>query len=209
MNEDDPAELRASALRQRAIALIDDDQQAALSIARSIDVSWYACQALAWIGRRWSGREWTQILDEAARRGDSVEDPYQQASSAAWPIQAFLEREPESIAAGRLLRQALARSNKIGNLGSRSEALFTLFQATLPHGESRWRPVLDALIVASEPLVNWRQRRNLRDALQMTATHHPDSAEDLAGRIADPNLRTYVRRRLISDGKVIPRPFFW
>ncbi len=53
------------------------------------------------------------------------------------------------------------------------------FQAVLPYERGLWAPVLDELVIASEPVLNWRQQRDFRHVIQLllaidvTPVSHP------------------------------------
>jgi len=196
--------------RTRACDLANVDPVHALEIARGISDPWYACQAFAWVGRFWPGADFRSVIAEGARAANRSLDPYQVVAAAAWPVRAFLERDVRADAR-MLIKEVLPVTPDIENLGSRSEALFTLLQAALPYEGPLWRPVLIALIEASEPTLSWRQRRNLRDAASMVFGVDSDQAKSIGLKITSPDLRRIIEKVLASPAKTClsPRQFFW
>ena len=94
-------------------------------------------------------------------------------------------------------------------MGSRSEALFSIFQAAKPFDIGLWRPVLVALIEASEPALSWRQLRNLKNAVAMAAASNPEVARQSLEKLADPKNLSAVQRYLNEGITAEPRPYFW
>jgi len=103
----------------------------------------------------------------------------------------------------------LQRAEDIEILGSRSEALFLLFQAVFPAGREHWRPVLEALRQASAPLINWRQRRNLLDAALIVFGEDEQLALEMISGVNDPKLKKKFEKVSVTSEARGPRPFFW
>jgi hypothetical protein len=117
-----------------------------------------------------------------------------------------VSREGEYCSCHRI---PLPLARTIENLGSRSEALMLLFQATLPYERELWSPILDELVIASEPVLNWRQRRNFRHVIQLLMGIDVDLVFDLKSRVLDPTLRKAADKTLEVGSAASPRPFFW
>jgi hypothetical protein len=183
---------------------------AALESARAITEPWFACQALAWTGRYWPQSDFAKILDEALQTIEQDRDPFRVVAGAAWPIRAFIER-----GAGERIRnivpELILRSSEIANMGSRSEALLTLFQAVALAEKDMWRPVLDELVRVSFPFVNWRQPRNLRLVVLMLVNVDNDVAQDVLSGLPDGRLKSQITNRLQTEDSRhhTPRKFFW
>jgi len=94
-------------------------------------------------------------------------------------------------------------------MGSRSEALFSIFQASKPFFPDLWQPVFAALVEAAEPVLSWRQLRNLKSAVAMVAGSNPDLARRSLDKLSDPKNLSTVRRYLDEAIFAEPRPFFW
>jgi hypothetical protein len=167
------------------------------------------CQALSWVARFVRDQKHVRktaeaAIDAAARE----EDLYKAVFPLAWPIRALLERGEEKVAAEQLQR-ALHKSDGVTPAASRSEAVFLLFQATL-HGSDRlWVTVFDKLVAVSLPTENWRQRRNVRDAVLMVATVDYPHAKAFIGTLEDEKLKAELWSRMDAKKYLSPRPFFW
>ncbi len=196
--------------RDRAASLVHSNPSAALALARQIADPWFACQALAGVGRFWPSDDFEAVINEAFEIGRKCSDPYQVVASAAWPVRALIERGVSNQISTAIL-SLLALADQIESLASRSEALFLLFQATKPDLQTNWLPVLEELAKASFPTVHWRQRRNLRDAILIAAIEDRRLANDILSRLPDGKLKTHIEKRLSTldstDGYV--RAFFW
>jgi hypothetical protein len=196
--------------RDRASALVYSDPSAALTLAREINDPWFACQALAWVGRFWPGDDFESVINEAFDIGRKCSDPYQVVASAAWPVRALIERGASSQISTIVL-PLLAVANAIPSFASRSEALFLLFQATKPGMQTNWLPVLEELIKASFPTLHWRQSRNLSEAILIVAADDNRLANDILHRLPEDRLKTQIEKRLntLDPTNARPRKFFW
>ncbi len=83
-----------------------------------------------------------------------------------------------------------------------------LFQAALPYEKAVWGPVLDELILASEPVLNWRQRRNFQSVVQLLLGRDAELADASAARVSDQALRRLADKALEAGTAIPPRPFF-
>ena len=119
--------------RDHATRLAAINFSAALAAAREVSDPWYACQALAWVARYAPETELPRIAEEALEEAARASDPYQRVGASAWPVRALIERE-QSARVHSLLPAILAQVGQIDNFGSRSQALFLLFQAVFPLG---------------------------------------------------------------------------
>jgi hypothetical protein len=202
---DNPAQAR-----DRAISLAHSDPSAAITLAREINDPWFACEALAWVGRFWPGDDFESVINEAFEIGRQCSDPYQVVASAAWPVRALIERGASSQISTIVL-PLLAVANEIPSLASRSEALFLLFQATKPGTQTNWIPVLEELIKASFPTLHWRQSRNLSEAILIVAADDNRLANDILHRLPEDRLKTQIEKKLntLDPTNARPRKFFW
>jgi hypothetical protein len=154
----------ATQQRDTAGRLAPIDPTRALAIARAIEDPWFACQALAWVARFAPDDQFMGIIKESLRVCRAEVDPYRVVAPVAWPIRAIVERNCLEMLPS-VIPELLLRAEDIEILASRSEALFLLFQAVFPAGRENWLAVFQALREASTPLMSWRQRRNLCDAI--------------------------------------------
>jgi hypothetical protein len=196
--------------RDRACSLAHSDPSAALTLAREINDPWFACQALAWVGRFWPGDDFESVINEAFEVGRKCSDPYQAVASAAWPLRALIERGA-SGQINTIVLSLLAVANEIASFASRSEALFLLFQATKPGMQANWLPVLEELIKASVPTLNWRQSRSLSAAILIVAADDNRLANDIVHRLPEGRLKTQIEKRLtkLDPTRNRLRWFFW
>lgn len=196
--------LQPSQMRNQVQRLCEAEPAEALKIARHISDPWFCSQALSWVGRYWRDTKFAEILQEAADVALRASDPYQTVGASAWPVRALLEG---GATATTIARRTLPLARRIENLGSRSEALMLLFQAALPYDKVVWAPVLDELVIASEPVLNWRQRRNFQGVIRLLLGRDANLAADLTGKVSDETLRRSAEKAL-KGGAISSRPFF-
>jgi hypothetical protein len=194
--------------RELAHRLSRSEPEKALEVARKINDPWFKCQALSQVARYWPQADYKRLLQEAVDAADAQNDTYKQVAVSAWPIRAYLERG-EASSAKVLLNQYTSAATRIENMGSRSEALFMVFQAAKPFAPDLWQPVFWALMAATEPALAWRQRRNIRDAVAMIAQDGPALVEKAVARLSDDQAFRAFRRDLANGRRAEPRPFFW
>ena len=194
--------------RELAHRLSSSEPEQALMVAREINDPWFRCQALSQVARYWPQADYDRLLKEAVDAADSQDDAYKRVAVSAWPIRAYLERG-EVSQARELLERYTPAAARIENMGSRSEALFMVFQAAKPFAPDLWQPVLRALVAATEPALAWRQRRNVRDAIAMVTQGGPALVEEALASLSDDKTVAAVRRDLAKGRCAEPRPFFW
>ena len=199
-----------SATQQRTLAgrLAPTDSARALATARAIKDSWFACQALAWVARYAPDQQFIKIIKESLRVCSTELDPYRVVAPAAWPIRAIVERSHSELLPS-IIPDLLRRAKEIENMGSRSEAIFLLFQAVFPAERKNWFPVLQSLRDASMPLINWRQRRNLCEAVLMVSNEDEQLALEITNGLADSNLKNKIEKQLATPKVNAPRAFLW
>ncbi len=180
----------------------------ALSTARAIQDPWFACQALAWVARFAPESEFSKIVQESLRVVRAEVDPYRVVAPSAWPIRAIVERNHLEMLAA-VVPDLLLRARDIKILASRSEALFLLFQAVFPAGREEWLPVLESLRQASTPLISWRQKRNLLDAIMIVQGEDEQLAFEMYDALDDQKLKRKVGKMLTLSEQRLPRIFFW
>lgn len=193
--------------REAAISLAASDFEAALKAARAVSDPWFACQALAWVGRFAPENRVEPVLKEAIRAAWSAADPYRFAS-LAWPLRALIERDRSHLTE-EPLGEFLRRSPSIRPPSSRSEALVLVFQAVFPAGRLWWHPVLVEIRDASQPVLHWRQARSIGDAVLIVAGVDPDLARAFAEGVQDDRARREIGRGWDRGEFPPPRPFFW
>ena len=199
-----------SATQQRDLAsqLAPSDSARALSTARAIPDPWFACQALAWVARFAPDVEFSNIIRESLRVSRNEDDAYRVVAPAAWAIRAIAERNHLEMFPS-VIPELLVRAEQIENLASRSEALFLLFQAIFPAGRKHWQAVLASLRKASTPLISWRQRRNLLDAILIVRGEDEELALEIKNSLDDQKLKGKIERMWATAESRLPRQFFW
>lgn len=197
-----------TAARNLSNRLALDQPGQALIVAREIESPWFRCQALSHVARYWPDEKYDRLLDEAVRAADSQDDVFKRVAVSAWPIRAYLERG-NPCPARKLLTKYTRASSAIDNMGSRSEALFMIFQASKPFAFDLWQPVFWALVDAAEPALSWRQRRNLRDAVAMVGSESPELAQQTLQKLSDEKNLSAIRSFLNKPRFAEPRQFFW
>ena len=200
--------MNATQQRDTAGRLAPTDPTRALAAARAIADPWFACQALAWVARFAPEDQFVSIIKESLRVCRAEVDPYRVVAPAAWPIRAIVERNHLELLTS-VIPALLRRAEDIEILSSRSEALFLLFQAVFPAGRVNWFPVLESLRGASTPLISWRQRRNLGDAILMVWGEDKSLAQEILRVLDDVKLKKKVEKLLATSEPVVPRAFFW
>jgi hypothetical protein len=182
---------------------------AALEAARGERSHRGQCQALAWVARYARDQQHVRKTAEAATHAAArEEDLYNAIFPLAWPIRALMERS-EVKAAAELLTIALQKSDVVTPAASRSEAVFLLFQAVALGSDRLWEPAFEKLALASLPSDNWRQTRNMRDAILIAATMDWPYAKAFADKLEDEKLKLAVLARMKESKLQPPRPFFW
>lgn len=200
--------MTSTAARTLASRFAPDQPERALSVARAIEAPWFRCQALSQVARYWPDEKYHRILKEAVRAADLQDQVFNQVAVSAWPIRAYLERG-DAPRAKKLLVKGTQASRAIDNMGSRSEALFSIFQAAKPFAIDLWQPVFWALVEAAEPALSWRQLRNLKYAVAMVASDNPCLAHQVLEKLVEPKNLSTVRRYLDTPLNIQPRPYFW
>jgi hypothetical protein len=199
--------ISATQLRQLAGRLAPTDPARALATARAIQDPWFACQALAWVARYIPDEQFPKIIEESLRVCSAEIDPYRVVAPTAWPIRAIVERNHSQLLG--FVPGLLRRAKDIENMGSRSEAIFMLFQAIFPAGPGNWFSVLQSLREASTPLINWRQRRNLCNAVLLVRNEDEQLALEIINDLEDLKLKKKIAKMWATSKTHNPRPFFW
>lgn len=194
--------------RQLAHRLSGTSPDEALAVARNIKDAWFRCQALSQVARYWPHKDCYRLLKEALAAANSQDDVYKQVTVSAWPIRAYLQRGGPSSAKSIVEKCAEAASS-IENMGSRSEALFMVFQAAKPGGVDLWKQAFWGLVKATEPALAWRQRRNIRDAIAMVAGDYPQLVQTALSKLTDEKTISAIKRDVKNSRLAQPRPFFW
>ena len=200
--------MKPTAARNLSNRLAMDQPEEALRIAREIQSPWFKCQALSHVARYWPDEKYAKLLEEAVRSADSQDQVFNCVAVSAWPIRAYLERGNPSPAK-KLLIKGTQAARTIENMGSRSEALFSIFQAARPFEFELWQPVFLTLVVEAEPASSWRQLRNLKNAAAMVSSEHPALLENALTKLSDVKTPSTVKRYLDEHIHAEPRPYFW
>ena len=198
----------ATQQRDTAGRLATADPTRALAVARAIEEPWYACQALAWVARFAPEDLFVEIIKESLQVCRAELDPYRVVAPAAWPIRAIVERGRSEMLPA-FIPELLLRAQDIEILASRSEALFLLFQAVFPAGREYWLTVFQSLRGASIPLISWRQRRNLCDAISIVWGEDRLLALEVLNDLDDAKLKKKIEKLLATSEPSVPREFFW
>lgn len=154
-------------LRDRCQELSKTDSEAALQLARAIDVPWYRSQALSWIAR-YSEYEACSIAQEAAVAAARGDDAYQKVAVRAWEIAALAERGLFEEAR-RSLIDAIADAPSVEPSASRAEALILLLHAALRIGDDESGQVCTELVATCGTDYHWRCKRALKDAHRLSS----------------------------------------
>lgn len=141
------------------------DPQAALQLARAIDVPWYRSQALSWIAR-YSEYDACIIAKEAAVAAARGDDAYQRVAVRAWEIAALAERGLLEEARCSL-NDAIADAPSVEPSASRAEALILLLHAALRLGEEEGDHVRTEIVTTCGKDYHWRCKRALKDAQKL------------------------------------------
>jgi len=200
--------MSATQQRDRAARLAPGDPALALSTARAIHDPWFACQALAWVARFGPEEEFAKTVYESLRVVRDEVDPYRVVAPSAWPIRAIVERDHMELLPS-VIPELLLRAEEIELMVSRSEAVFLLFQAVFPAGREHWLPVLDSLRQASTPLISWRQKRNLADAIMIVRSEDEQLAFEIYDAVDDQKLKRKITKMWAIPELHLPRKFFW
>jgi hypothetical protein len=199
--------INASRARDRAAELAKLDSPGALREARAITEPWYRAQALAFVIRFAPQKEIDEISAEAFEACRSCADAYQHLAAAAWPLAALIERgafEPVR----EVLAALLAREGEVQPASSRSEALFTLFQACFDLDAVTREDFVQRLVAAHVDAQHWRSRRNLIDALAMLNGRDAEAAKRIAATVDDQRVRRRMEEIFRAKERMRPRPFF-
>ena len=199
--------MSATNQRDHAIRIAPSDPERALSQAEEIDDPWVSTQALAAVLRYGPEHRIDVVCRRALVRAGECSDAYRRGAALAWLIRALAERGHTSQATTVLdecVRQALQSTPA----GSRSEALYLLYQAAYPLGQRIVAPLLRHLSALQESAPHWRASRALAHALAMHSVIAPDSFSSIVSSVRDPRISPRVHR-YIALGLTRPREFFW
>ncbi len=183
------------------------DNTAALELARQIESPWFGCQALAYVARYAPNEHVVEYAEEALRVGRRNDDLFGVVGSSAWVVRALIERNATDLL-DKVLAELVETTNQIENMASRSEAVFSLFQSAFPIDSERWKMLFEALMRATEPMLHWRQARNLRDAFLMIAKVDRRFVDEYIHRVGDEKTRRKIQDRIASGERLLPRGFF-
>lgn len=156
-------------LRDRCQELSKTDPEAALQLARAIDLPWYKSQALSWIAR-YSENKACAIAAEAADAAACGGDMYQRVAVRAWEIAALAERGLVEEAR-RSLNDVITDAPMIEPSASRAEALMLLLHAALHIGKEQGDQVCAALVTTCGKEGHWRCKRALKVAQELRSGH--------------------------------------
>ncbi len=215
-------------LRNRVCDLAPSDWAAALKIAISIPLPWYRVQSLAVVVTTAPDNRVDDLLDRACRTARTDKDAFRSLAVLAWVIDAALFRDRTKEAA-RVLRSALAGSDKITPPSSRARALGLLVERATRVGEQNARDAANALFntvttLIADPFPKWRNRgllylkravvtldRDHRTLVEDLLTAHfgPDGAAAILSRLDKPwndRLTTLLLPKPPSNATSAPPP---
>jgi hypothetical protein len=184
------------------------DTVRALHFARRIPDPWFRTQALACVARYAPDKQVESLVREALRTARECDEPSGTAIVSAWPIRALIERQRLS-AAKRAIGPVLAIVAKVKRVGSRAEAMDTLWHAVFPGGAAFRKRILGTLGDICPPDAHWRAKRLYVDIVSTLASDDVATAELVLARMPAGAARRKAIKAL-GDGRVhAPRPFFW
>jgi hypothetical protein len=196
-------------LRDRIFALAKaGDVEAGYVLCHGFDSSWFAAQALAYVGRFAEDADRSrELIIESVNTAERCADAFERAAVSSWPLRAAVERSHHDLAA-TILANAVGEADNIENLGSRSEALFHLYQASFPLGKSATLLVLERIISVAKLSPSWRSGRAAVDALVIHAGEDKFTSLTLAEELPEGKYKRQATSRLHSGGASAPRTFF-
>jgi hypothetical protein len=93
-------------------------------------------------------------------------------------------------------------------VGSRAEALDTLWHAIFPGGD-QFRRLLLGVIASCPPDAHWRAKRLYVDIVSTLATEDAAAAELVLARMPEGAAKRKAAKVLGAGRATPPRPFFW
>lgn len=184
--------------------LIRTNERAARDHARTAPVGRARCIALAHVA--YHASDVCPLAAQALAQAWKDPEPYGVVMSVAWPIRALLKRGQVDKAHAATQR-VLPCIPDITPAGSRAEAVFLLFQATLIGPPTLWKPVLEALLVGVEAPMHWRHARAVLEALHMVHTLDAAAAVPYMARLTDARLQRKLRADMAKWPCRRPREF--
>jgi hypothetical protein len=183
------------------------DTDRALHFARRIPDPWFRTQALACVARWAPDKQVEPLVREALRTALECDQAFGTAMVTAWPLRALIERE-RLAAARRALVRVLGIIPTVEPLGSRAEALDTLWHAIFPGGV-QFRRLLLGAIDSCAPDAHWRAKRLYVDIVSTLAKEDGAAAELVLAQMPQGAAKRKAAK-VFGEGKSIsPRPFFW
>ena len=165
-------------------------------------------QSLGWIIRFAGEPNIRPVVDAAFKSAFENEDSYKAVASAAWPLRALGERG-DLRAVRKFLPKVLALVPKIENAVARGDALFLLFQALLPIGETDVAAVLRLLTNTCKEMNSWKGPEILRDVALMIGAKNAEKARAIVAGMPECRARRQAAKRLDAGEMLEPRQFFW
>ncbi|RYG58517.1 hypothetical protein EON80_26955 [bacterium] len=175
----------------------------ALGMANGISAPWFRCQALAGVARYASDEQVIKIAKAAIAAALKADDHYKQVAATAWPFRALIERNREAEAV-KLLSPILELSAQISNPVSRSDALFSLWEAFYP--AAGHKSVLGALVRSCQG--HWKADQILRQVVLIIAAQDRDQAHRIAASMSESQSKRQALRRLDEGQFESVRSFF-
>ena len=96
-----------------------------------------------------------------------------------------------------------------GDAGPKHGHRWATIATALGTGREIWFPILQSLREASTPLINWRQRRNLRDAVLIVWGEDEQLGLEIVHGLDDVKLKRKIEKMLATSERCVPRRFFW
>ena len=183
------------------------DTERALKFARRIPDPWFRTQALACVARWAPAKQVEPLVREALRTAHECDDAAGTAIVSAWPLRALIERG-RLVVAKRALVSVLGIIPKVKLVGSRAEAVDTLWHAIFPGGV-QFRRLLLGTLASCAPDAHWRAKRLYVDVVSTLAAEDAAAAELVLAQMPQGPAKRKAAK-VLGEGKVTsPRPFFW
>ncbi len=183
------------------------DAERALHFARRIPDPWFRTQALSCVARWAADKQVEPLVREALRAARECDRKAGTAIVSAWPLRALIERE-RVAAARRALVRVLAIIPEVEPVGSRAEALDTLWHAIFPGGV-QFRRLLLGAIDSCGPDAHWRAKRLYVDIVSTLAKEDGAAADRVLAQMP-PGAAKRKAAKVLGEGRSMsPRPFFW
>jgi len=186
-------------------ALLPEQVERALLVAREIRDPWYRCQALTFTARHLNdGDTARDALLEALDAAYQQNEPNRIVTIASWPISVLSSVHPDVATehTTRLLGIAASEAHTL----RRADALIRLFEAVYKLPVLR-ESVFHDLLVSLRASHGWRAQRLLRQVALIVAESSPDEALELLNTLPDDRPTRSTRRMITAREWLGPHDF--